>query len=204
MGENDVPKVKIGDSAIVTIDAYNNQKFKGIVTQISSSNNGASTQSDLTNTSTEVTNYKVFVRLLPKSYVNLISKGSFPFKPGMTASADIQTQVHTNVLSVPINAVTTRSKMDSMSIKNKVANTNNDAAANADELDLIVFVLDKEKHVKKVLVKTSIQDINYIEITNGLKEGDEVITGPYDVVSKILKEGDKVIAVDKKDLYNTK
>ena len=207
VSESDIPKVKLGDSAIVSIDAYNNRKFKGIVTQISSSNNGAATQSDLTNTSTDVTNYKVYIKMLPESYADLLSKGgAFPFRPGMSASADIQTKIHTNVLSVPINAVTTRDKNDSTKTDKKTSDaTAIDASTtNVDDLDVVVFVLDKDNKVKKVKVTTDIQDINYIEITNGLNDGDNVITAPYDIVNKLLKTGDKVKIVDKRDLYNDK
>jgi HlyD family secretion protein len=207
VGENDIPKVKLGDSAVITVDAYSDRKFKGLVTQIASSNNGAATQSALSSTSTDVTQYKVYVRLLPESYMDLIGKGSFPFRPGMSANADIQTKTHSNVLSIPINAVTTRDKNDSAKA-NKVqpadANTNTTASVTAnsyDDLEVVVFVVDKEGKIKKVKVKTDIQDINNIEITSGLKAGDEVITGPYDVVSKTLKEGDKVKVVDKKELF---
>jgi HlyD family secretion protein len=206
VSESDIPKVKLGDSAIVSIDAYNNRKFKGIVTQISSSNNGASTQSDLTNTSTDVTNYKVYIRMLPESYNDLLGKGgAFPFRPGMSASADIQTKIHVNVLSVPINAVTTRDRNDTTIANKKVTDAAvANASNNADDLDVIVFVLDKDNKVKKVKVTTDIQDINYIEITSGLNNGDQVITAPYDTVNKVLKEGDKVKVVDKKDLYDNK
>jgi HlyD family secretion protein len=207
VSESDIPKVKLGDSAIVSIDAYNNRKFKGVVTQISSSNNGASTQSDLTNTSTDVTNYKVYIKMLPESYQDLLGKGGiFPFRPGMSASADIQTKVHTNVLSVPINAVTTRDKNDSTKTDKKSSDvTTADASTtNIDDLDVLVFVLDKDNQVKKVKVTTDIQDINYIEITSGLNDGDQVITAPYDIVNKLLKTGDKVKIVDKRDLYNNK
>ncbi len=114
VGENDIPKVRLGDSASIEVDAYNDRKFTGVVTQIASSNNGASTQSDLANTSTDVTNYKVYIRLNPDSYKDLVGKNRrFPFRPGMSASADIQTKTHVNVLSIPINAVTTREKNDS-------------------------------------------------------------------------------------------
>jgi HlyD family secretion protein len=200
VSESDIPKVHLGDSAIVTVDAYNDTKFKGIVTQIASSNNGASTQAALANTSTDVTNYKVYVRLLPESYTHLLGKGSFPFRPGMSASADIQTKTHANVLSVPINAVTTRELKDSTKNKPTVANTDANAVA-IDDLEVVVFIIDKDGKVKKVKVKTAIQDISYIEITEGLKEGEQVITGPYDIVSKLLKENDKVKVVDKKDLF---
>lgn len=203
VGESDVPKLHLGDSAIVEVDAYNNRKFKGIVTQIASSNNGAATQSISANTSTDVTNYKVYIRLLPESYTDLIGKGSFPFRPGMSASADIQTKTHRNVISVPINAVTTREK-DDIKKKNNTKKEDANADASIDDLDVVVFVIDKDKAVKKIKVKTDIQDINYIEVTEGLKAGEEVITGPYEVVSKTLKEKDKVKVVEKKDLFDLK
>ena len=206
VSESDIPKVHLGDSALVTVDAYSDRKFKGLVTQIASSNNGAAAQAALSNTSTDVTNYKVYVRLLPQSYSDLLGKGVYPFRPGMSASADIQTKTHANVLSVPINAVTTRDKNDTLSGKNKSAEELALAKANTslDDLEVIVFLIDKDATVKKATVKTSIQDINYIEITEGLREGDEVVTGPYDVVSKLLKVKDKVKVVDKKDLFEKK
>ena len=202
VGESDIPKVTLGDSAIVTVDAYTDRKFKGIVTQIASSNNGAATQTTLANTTTDVTNYKVYVRLLPESYSDLLGKGSFPFRPGMSASADIQTNTHRDVLSVPINAVTTREIKDSTAVEKKPAGGEPSAD---DDLEVVVFVLnEKDGTVKKVRVKTSIQDINFIEVTEGLKQADMVITGPYEVVSKSLKEKDKVKVVDKKDLFEKK
>jgi HlyD family secretion protein len=207
VGESDIPKVHLGDSAIVTVDAYNDRKFKGIVTQIASSNNGASTQAALANTSTDVTNYKVYVRLLQESYGDLLGKAVFPFRPGMSASADIQTKTHKDVLSVPINAVTTRDKSDTTSSASKKTGDVESTKASttlADDLEVVVFIIDKDGQVKKVKVKTSIQDINNIEITEGLKEGDQVITGPYEVVSKSLKEKDKVKVVDKKELFEKK
>ena len=207
VGENDIPKVKLGDSAIVEIDAYSDRKFKGIVTQIASSNNGAATQNSFTSTtSSDVTQYKVYVRLLPESYADLMGKGTFPFRPGMSANADIQTRTETNVLSVPINAVTTREKEGIVKQEEKKDEADMKAApaVSVDDLEVVVFVLDKEAKVKKVKVKTGIQDINYIQVKEGLKEGDEVITGPYDAVSKTLKEGEQVKKVDKKDLYDKK
>ncbi len=205
VGENDIPKVKLGDSALVEVDAYGNRKFKGIVTQIASSNNGAAAQNAISNNTTDVTEYEVHIRLLPESYMDLIGKGSFPFKPGMSASADIQTKTHTNVLSVPINAVTTREKNDS-AVNKTAKNNENDIKANSndDDLEVVVFVLQSDKTVKKVKVRTDIQDISNIEIVEGLKEGDEIITGPYDIVSKKLKDKEKVKVVDKKELFDTK
>ena len=214
VGENDIPKVRLGDSASIEVDAYNDRKFTGVVTQIASSNNGASAQSNLTNTSTDVTNYKVYIRLNPDSYKDLIKANNasrikkLPFRPGMSASADIQTKTHTNVLSIPINAVTTREKNDSTRNKSMNGPPGGDQSAindNGDnDLDIVVFVLQPDGKVKKQKVKTDIQDINYIEITDGLKEGQQVITGPYDVVSKTLKDGDKVKVVSKNQLFSAK
>lgn len=216
VGENDVPKVHLGDSAVVEVDAYNNRKFSGIVTQISSSNNGAASQSASSTTSTDVTNYKVYIRINRDSYKDLIDPKrpkSFPFRPGMSASADIQTKTIANVLSIPINAVSTREKNDSTgSNKNPAAdNANNNHTAVAgnsnsgdNDLDEVVFVMQADGTVKKQIVKTGIQDINYIEVLKGLKEGDNVITGPYDVVSKTLKNKDKVKVVPKNELFDMK
>jgi HlyD family secretion protein len=216
VGENDIPKVHLGDSAIVEVDAYNNKKFAGIVTQIASSNNGAASLSASSGTSTDVTNYKVYIRLSPDSYKDLFDPSkpkNFPFRPGMSASADIQTKTHTNVLAVPINAVTTRDKNDStggQTIKaadkpgNNAAVTNANDNSAANELEEVVFIIKADGSVKKQKVKTSIQDINDIEITEGLKEGDQVVTGPYDVVSKTLKNSTKVKIVPKSDLFDAK
>ena len=209
VGENDIPKVKLGDSALIDIDAYSGRKFKGLVTQIASSNTGASSMSSLASTSTDVTQYKVYVRLLPESYTDLLGKGSFPFRPGMSANVDIQTRTQANVLSVPINAVTTRDKGDTLDVKasKKTKEANTDAvmsSGNVDDLDVIVFVKDSASKVSMVKVTTGIQDLNHIEIISGLRKDQEVITGPYDVVSKTLKNGTKVKVVDKKDLFEKK
>ena len=210
VGENDIPKVHLGDSALVEVDAYGNRKFRGIVTKIASSNTTASQSSAVSGTSTEVTNYEVHVRLLPESYKDLItevrSKIS-PFRPGMNASADIQTKTHNNVLAVPINAVTIRDKNgDTRKTNEKEANNANDnnegPSVSNDDFEEVVFVLQPDKTtVKKIKVKTDIQDINYIEIVSGVKPGEQVITGPYNVVSKTLKDKDKVKVVPKEQLF---
>ncbi|MDQ2862453.1 MAG: efflux RND transporter periplasmic adaptor subunit, partial [Bacteroidota bacterium] len=215
VGENDIPKVHLGDSATIEVDAYNNRKFTGIVTQIASSNNGAASQTaTAANTSTDVTNYKVYIRLDLDSYQDLIDPKrpkAFPFRPGMSASADIQTRTNANVLSIPINAVTTRERNDSTGNgKGAMAATANSQTAvtndvNTDnDLDEVVFVIQADGTVRKQVVKTGIQDINDIEVTEGLKDGDEVVTGPYDVVSKTLKPKDKVKIVSKNELFDKK
>jgi HlyD family secretion protein len=211
VGENDVVKINLGDSADVEVDAYNNRKFKGVVTQIASSTSATAA------TTNDVTNYEVRIRLDPASYKDLIDPSKpkkFPFRPGMNASADIKTKIHPNVLAVPINAVTTRVKGSDKTVadkkkedtKNKPAAENNEeetetSTAYNDELEEVVFILQKDGSVKKTIVKSGIQDINYIEITNGLKAGDEVITGPYTAISKSLKAGDKVKVVEKDKLF---
>jgi HlyD family secretion protein len=213
VGENDIPKVHLGDSALVEVDAYSKRKFKGIVTKIASSNTSASSSQS---GSTDVTNYKVYVRILPESYRDLLDPSkpkSFPFRPGMNASADIQTKTHANVLAVPINAVTTRDKNsnrspqnDKKDDKNNNNNNNNDdaPAVNDEDIEEVVFVLQKDGTVKKVKVRTDIQDINNIEILSGLKAGDDVVTGPYNLISKTLKDGDKVKVVPKDKLFDDK
>jgi HlyD family secretion protein len=218
VGENDVPKVSYGDTAIVEVDAYTNRKFKGIVTQIASTNRGVGGVAATTST-TDVTNYEVRIRLIPETYSDLMDPSrpkNFPFRPGMSASADIQTNTHASVITVPINAVTTRDKNDTAkagSAAPKVVVKKEDAkegdngtapAANADDMQEVVFVLQADGTVKKVKVRTDIQDINYIEVVDGLKEGDEVITGPYTTVSKLLRDGTKVKVVPREQLFEAK
>jgi len=209
VGENDIPKVKLGDSALVEIDAYNNRKFKGIVTKIaSSSTSSAQAQA----TANDVTNFKVHIRLLPESYKDLLSTEvkRFPFRPGMNASADIQTKTKSNVLSVAINAVTTREKGTDKLVgadkEKKVEEGIQETSKTtlAADMDEVVFVLQADGTVKKIKVKTDIQDINNIEITEGLKDGDEVVSAPYNVVNKILKDGMKVKKVEKDKLFEAK
>jgi HlyD family secretion protein len=220
VGENDVPKVHYGDTAVIEVDAYTNRKFKGIVTQIASSNRNST--GTVTTSSTDVTNYEVRIRLDPESYKDLLDPArpkSFPFRPGMSASADIQTRTHKNVLSVAINAVTTRDKNDTAKAKGDapkaakpesspqggdMAQDNSKPATNADDLQEVVFILQADGSIKRAKVRTDIQDINYIEIVDGLKEGDEVITGPYSTVSKVLREGMKVKVVPKEQLFEAK
>ncbi len=127
----------------------------------------------------------------------------------MTASADIQTSTHTGKLSVPLNAVTTRDKKsDAAPIKKDDKSTDQpdqqSSVSADDDVQEVVYVLQADGTVKKYPVKTDIQDINYIEITSGIKEGDMVITGPYDVVSKQLKDKQKVKVVSKDELLNVK
>jgi HlyD family secretion protein len=212
VGENDIPKVHLGDSAVITVDAYSNRKFRGIVTQIASSVTTAAGTSTTTVSTNDVTNYKVHIRLSPDSYKDLIDPThpkNFPFRPGMSASADIQTRTHANVLSVPINAVAVREKNTDNAIlgNSDDADSKNDArpvVSGSADLDEVVFLVQPGDTVRKVKVRTDIQDINYIEVVEGVKEGDQVVTGPYSVVSKTMKGGQKVRIVPKDKLFETK
>ncbi len=210
VGENDIPKVKLGDTAMVEVDAYTNRKFKGIVYKIANPN----TSSSSTTTSADVTNYKVHIRLLPSSYTDLVKSGKgFPFRPGMSASADIQTKTKQNVISVALNAVTTRDKKsdkapgddktDSKTAQTQTTNTVKSVSSD-DDIETVVFVLQRDNKVKRVKVKTGIQDLNNIEILDGLQVGDQVITGPYSIVSKTLKDGNLVTIVPKDKLFEEK
>jgi HlyD family secretion protein len=206
VGENDIVKVNIGDSADVEVDAYNNRKFKGVVTKIASSTKTSS----VTLTATDVTNYEVRIRLDKESYKDLANR-TFPFRPGMNASADIKTMRKENVLSVPISSVTARIKGSDKSIADKKKEeqrkkpeemqADETRTMPTDEVEEVVFVLQKDGKVKKVVVTSGIQDINYIEITGGLSEGDEVVTDPYSAVTKTLKDGTKVKVVAREKLF---
>jgi HlyD family secretion protein len=207
VGENDIVKISIGDSADVEVDAYNNRKFKGIVTKIASSTKSSSALT----ASNDVTNYEVRIRLDKESYKDLSGK-TFPFRPGMNASADIKTKRVDNVLAVPITAVNARVKGSDKSMadnqkekKENKGEEENDISTSeleSDELEEVVFILQTDGTVKKVVVKSGVQDINYIEVLSGLKPGEQVVIGPYNAISKTLKDGMKVNVVAKDKLFD--
>lgn len=183
VNENDIVKVDLGDTTIIEVDAYLGRKFKGIVTQIA---NSAKTGTQALSTD-EVTNFEVKIRILRDSYTDLLTgkKGNYsPFRPGMSATVEIQTEIGTDVISVPIQAVTTRSDMGPS------------AGGSAE----YVFVVENNA-VKMVPVKTSIQDNMYIQVTEGLQKGQVIVTGPYKTVSQVLKNGDKVKAGSGEEVY---
>ena len=206
VGENDVVKVSIGDEADVEVDAYNNRKFKGVVTQIASSTKSAGQA-----TANDVTNYEVHIRLDPSSYADLLDPlkpKKFPFRPGMNASADIKTMKKDNVVAIPITSVAARVKGSDQNLdqKKKEQKKSSDESEepkdiDSDELEEVVFVIDKEGKVEKKVVKTGIQDINYIEVTSGLAGNEEIVSAPYNAVSKTLKTGTKVTVVPKEKLF---
>lgn len=207
VGENDIVKIAIGDSADIEVDAYNNRKFRGVVTKIASSTR--SNSSSPLSTSNDVTNYEVRIRLDKESYKDLADR-TFPFRPGMNASVDIKTRRVDNALAVPITAVNARVKGSDKSMEekkkeekeNKDVDENNSSAINADEeLEEVVFILQKDGTVKKAVVRSGIQDMSYIELLRGINPGDEVVTGPYNTISKKLKTGMKVKVVPKDKLF---
>jgi len=186
VNETDIVKVQIGDSTIVEVDAYLKKEFKGIVTEIA---NSAGTEL----TADQVTNFKVKVRILESSYTDLLEgkpESYSPFRPGMTATVDIITAKRENTIGVPISAIVI--KTDTSSVKKDIGDRFAEEIKSENEKRYeCVFVNDSGRAKLKV-VETGIQDDTNIEITSGLEEGDEIITGPYNVVSKQLNAGDEI------------
>ena len=208
VSENDIVRVHLFDTVIIEIDAFLNRKFKGIVTQVANSANSTTTIS-----ADQVTNFEVKINILHDSYKDLmiIGKQNYsPFRPGMSATVDIQTKKAMNVATVPIQSVTTRS--DSTLLKDKMTskkpNENSEEKEKTDndeEVQEYVFLFNKEKGIVELTkVKTGIQDNNFIEILEGVKVKDEVVSGPYRAISKRLKDKDKVQKVDKNELFKMK
>lgn len=199
VNENDIVKVSIGDTAKVEVDAYLKRKFEGVVTSISNSAS-SSTSAD------QVTNFKVKVRLSKESYQDLLEgkPANFsPFRPGMTATVDIITKRSVNVLGVPISAVvikedTTATKKDVVAEIEEEEAKKEGKAPKKDQKFECVFVKVGDR-AKIRVVKTGIQDDTNIEILEGLKKGDEIIVGPYTLVSKELMTNDKVRLESQKD-----
>jgi len=204
VNENDIVQVSMNDTALIEVDAYLNRKFKGIVTEIATSANTTGVSAD------QVTNFDVKIRMLKSSYADLIRPKNpipSPFRPGMSATVEIQTKRTDNVLAVPIQAVTTRAdstgRMKSLLEKREEKKTKKSNTQIEKKTKEYVF-LYQNGVAKLQKVKTGIQDNMYIEIKKGVKENQEVITAPYRLVSKTLKNGDKVKKVDKKELFSTK
>jgi HlyD family secretion protein len=202
VNENDIVRVHLGDTAVIDVDAYNTQKkeFKGVVTLI------ANTAKDKTSTDA-ITEFEVRILILSSSYEDLVAAGNkFPFRPGMTASVDIQTTTKGNALSVPLAAVTTRSPEDMGGDKpqegpgnnNERQVVNDQKKEKKKEDKTVIFVNDKGV-AKMVEVKTGISDYDNIEILSGVSDSTEVITGPFLAVSKRLKNGEKVRKMEKKE-----
>lgn len=204
VNENDIVRVHLNDTVVIDVDAYQNinKQFKGVVTNI------ANTAKDKASTDA-ITEFEVRILILRDSYEDLVKQGNkFPFRPGMTASVEIITKRVSNVLSVPLAAVSTR-KPDEKSGANAGPQDgdNNDHKVVTDDkkkpekkLDKVVVFVNDKGTAKMVEVKTGVSDYDNIEIVSGIKDSVEVVTGPFLVLSKRLKDGDKIKqAVKKKD-----
>lgn len=181
VNENDIVKVAMNDTAIIEVDAYLGEKFKGIVTEIANSANLQGTTAD------QVTNFEVKVRILRSSYEN---KDVQPFRPGMTASVDIQTNRRSDIITVPIEAVTVREDTVSLTASERFKAKREREDSDEDPYE-VVFAMEGNTVTLQV-VETGIQDEKYIEILSGLEAGDVIITGPYEAVAKKLNPGDEV------------
>lgn len=206
VNENDIVKVKLHDTAFVEIDAYLGKKFKGIVTQIA---NSATTNASSTD---QVINFEVRVLLLEESYASLVKPNSpSPFRPGMSASVEIETNAIPHALSIPIQAVTNyidSAKINAKKDKKEEVKDQEEATPIDDSVleksggEEVVFVYKpKEKTVKRVKVKTGIQDNTYIQILSGLKKDDQVVVSPFSAISRKLKDGTAVEVVAKDKVF---
>ncbi len=198
VNENDIVRIKYGDSADIKVDAYPDRVFRGVVTQIANSAKFNNTQL-LTD---QVTNFVVKVRILPESYADLGMGRNQPFRPGMTATVDIKTVSKSNALCVPISAVTTRNPAKKTETNYK-KNTNKTEEPQKEDRGTWVLLYNNGI-LKSVKVKTGLQDLDYFEITEGLKVGDEVISAPGIAIAKTLYDGDKVVKTDKDKVYEKK
>jgi HlyD family secretion protein len=202
VNENDVINVKVGDHARISVDAYPDRKINGTVREIAST---ASTQN--AGTQEEVTNFLVKIK---------VDDHDVRLRPGMSATADIETDTVANAVAVPIQAVTVRATDQTLSpeemekqssqkaAQEKSSNDTNvtneqqekqKARAAKEKLMRVVFVREGNK-VHQRRVETGIADNTYIEIKNGLKPGEEIVSGSYTAVSRRLKEG-AVVEIEK-------
>jgi HlyD family secretion protein len=199
VNENDIVNVKPGDKAKITIDAFPNRKFNGEVKEI-----GAAARVTGQNTQDEVTNFLVKIRILDKDV---------PLRPAMSANADIETQIARNVVAVPIQSVTVRSREGAKTAEQvaedrqkQVTAAKGEGAATAvnvaqqrqadradrEALQRVAFLRDGNK-VKMVKVETGLQDTTHIEVKSGIKEGDELVSGSFSVITRTLTDGMQVV-----------
>ena len=189
VNENDIIRVLTGDTAIIEVDAYMDQDFKGLVTEIANSATTTGMSAD------QVTSFNVKIFLLHESYQNLLDETPNPFRPGMSATVDIQTETKYDIFTIPIQAVTTR--LDT------IGQEQNDLVVADKDPDVVVFkVIDD--YVMSQIVETGIQDNNYIEITSGLSIEDDIVIAPYNAISRKLADSSIIEIVTKKELFKEK
>jgi HlyD family secretion protein len=194
VNENDIVRVHVGDTALIDVDAYLNlnKQFKGIVTHI------ANTAREKTS-SDAITEFEVRILILNSSYQDLVDSGKrYPFRPGMTANVEILATRKENVVSVPLASVTTRVPEDAK----KPQPTDNPGQQRPAEKrqDKVVVFVHEAGVAKMVEVQTGISDYDNIEILTGISDSTEVVIGPFLVVSKRLKDGDKIRQAQKKEV----
>lgn len=200
VNENDINRVNVGDSAKIEVDAFADKKFKGIVTEI------ASSSKDIGSTTTsvdQVTNFVVKIRILADSYEGV--KGGAkdlpsPFRPGLSATVDIQSQSEKG-LAVPIQSVFTESKKAEEKSEGNDQNADKQKTKLTDKTVKQFVYIFNAGTVKKAEVTTGIQDDQYIIIKTGLKAGQEVVSGPYSAIQNKLKDGMKVEKTTKDQLF---
>ena len=180
VNENDIPKVSLGDMADVKVDAYDGKTFSGTVTEIA--NSAANLANSTLSATDQVTNFIVKITVDATSYNALIKSGNkYPLRPGMTAAVDVYTNEASGVIAVPIQAVTVREKLNVKEEKKELLTE--------EDYEELVFIMQGDSAVRKAVV-TGIQDDEYIEIKSGLTGSEEVISGPYNFLSKEIKQGD--------------
>ncbi len=211
VNENDIVRVSNLDTALIEVDAYPDTRFKGVVSEIPVSANTTGVTTD------QVTNFNVKILLLPESYADKISESNpYPLRPGMSATADIQTDRRTSIYSIPIQAVTTRmdttgSELFHKSEEQQTGQVSSDGTVSSstetiraeptgDDPFVVVFTVSEGKAWMKK-VKTGIQDNNYIEITEGLDPEDEIVVAPYSAISRQLKDDMHVEVVSEEELF---
>jgi len=219
VNENDIIRVGYNDTCDIEVDAYLGKKFKGIVTNIANSAMSEGLGTD------QVTNFEVKVRILRSSYADLVNEkqpDQSPFRPGMSATVDIHTRSVRDVLTVPIQSVTTRTEdelagkteeesprkrersedeEDEESEPGMDEETVDKPVVSADAIEVVFVVVDGKVEARKV--ETGIQDSEYIEIRSGLELGQTVVTAPYRAISKNLAVGDDVNVVSQDELYGS-
>ncbi|MFT6865590.1 MAG: HlyD family secretion protein [Cyclobacteriaceae bacterium] len=186
VNENDIIRISLGDTAVIDVDSYSymDKKFKGIVTQIANSANSKMS-------SDAVTEFEVRIKILNSSYQDLIKEKGFkyPFRPGMTASVDIITEIKKDVVSVPLSAVTTRKVEEEK--EGEEGSETKDKMMDM-EVEEVIFVIKEGKAIKTI-VKTGISDFDNIEVLEGANLDEEIVVGPFLAVSKRLKNDDLVV-----------
>lgn len=209
VNENDIMKVSLGDTARVMVDAYSGRNFEGIVTEIA---NSAIRRAE--GTAEQISEYVVKIRITTPHNLSAMA-GSLRrqaqseiqdeemipyFKPGMSASVDVETQTVFNVVAVPIQAVTVRDfaslrnasqRSDTVSVETASASGTTGGQVRREDIRRVVFVVS-EGQTKMVEVETGINDDQNIQILRGLDEGDEIVTGNYRILSRQLRDGDRV------------